>query len=205
MDEQMLRRCIERINAGDVEAAGAAFEALEGYVRIAVRRRLDRRIRARLDSRDVVQSAFADALLGILRGGWRFAGPAQLLGLLKRIATRKVVDRYRKHETSMRAEQPLGKTSPGELPATDQPGPIQEAEGREFRDRILRACPAPHREIIRLRMEGFRIGEIAERTGLHEGSVRRIIHGVARELSLAPRIACRSRRAPDRQGTPRDG
>ena len=36
-------------------------------------------------------------------------------------------------------------------------------------------------------MNGFRLGEIAARTGMHEGSVRRILYDLARRLAVARR------------------
>jgi hypothetical protein len=40
-------------------------------------------------------------------------------------------------------------------------------------------------------MNGFRMGEIAARTGLHEGSVRRILYDLARRMSITRRVAFR--------------
>jgi RNA polymerase sigma-70 factor (ECF subfamily) len=49
---------------------------------------------------------------------------------------------------------------------------------------MLRDCPPEHRAILQLRREGFRLHEIAARTGLHEGSVRRVLRQLARDLAL---------------------
>ena len=89
-------------------------------------------------------------------------------------------------------EQSLGETAPVNLPDTLTPRPSEEAQGREFWERVLQACPPAHREIVRLRMNGFRLNEIAARTGLHEGSVRRILYDLARRLSIARRTAADS-------------
>ena len=54
---------------------------------------------------------------------------------------------------------------------------------------MLERCPPAHRELLRLKRQGLPVAEIAARTGLHEGSVRRILYDLARRLSLARRIA----------------
>ena len=161
------------------------FRAYEPYLRIAVRRRLGPRLRSKVDSVDIVQSVFADVLRGFRDGGWRFAGRPQLLAFLRRIAWRRLADRYQKHGPAMEREQSLGETPSRSLPGATQPRPSQEAQGREFWERILKSCPPAHHEVVRLRMNGFRMAEIAARTGLHEGSVRRILYDLARRMSIA--------------------
>ena len=48
---------------------------------------------------------------------------------------------------------------------------------------MLDLCPPEHHEVLVLRREGLPLVEIAARTGLHEGSVRRILRRLARELT----------------------
>ena len=43
-----------------------------------------------------------------------------------------------------------------------------------------------HHELLRLKRQGLPLQEIAARTGLHEGSVRRILRQLARQLALGP-------------------
>ena len=50
---------------------------------------------------------------------------------------------------------------------------------------MLELCPPEHHDVLRLRREGLRLEDIASLTGLHEGSVRRILRQLARQLALA--------------------
>jgi RNA polymerase sigma-70 factor (ECF subfamily) len=184
MSEDNLTHWIDRLNQGDTEAVERVLVAYEPYLRIAVRRRLGRRLRTKVDSMDIVQSVFADVLRGFRNGGWRFTGRAQWLAFLRRIAWRRIADRYEKHGKALQCEQPLAETASHGGAVSAAPRPSQVAQGREFWERILQACPPAHREAVRLRMSGFRLAEIAERTGLHEGSVRRIFYELARRLSI---------------------
>jgi RNA polymerase sigma-70 factor (ECF subfamily) len=49
---------------------------------------------------------------------------------------------------------------------------------------MLALCPPAHHDVLRLRREGLRLEEIAARTGLHEGSVRRILRKLARQVGF---------------------
>lgn len=184
MSHESLDHWIGRLNDGEVEAVEPVFRAYEPYLRIAVRRRLSPRLRSKVDSGDIVQSVFADMLRGVRDGGWHFAGRPQLLAFLHKVARRRLADRYRKHGPALEREHPLDEAPSRSLADAAQPRPSQEAQGREFWEGVLRACPPAHHEVVRLRMKGFRMGEIASRTGLHEGSVRRILYDLARRLSI---------------------
>jgi RNA polymerase sigma factor (sigma-70 family) len=189
MNHELPDHWIGRLNEGDVEAVGRVFIAYEPFLRIAVRRRLSRRLRSKVDSGDIVQSVFADLIRGVRDGGWHFAGRSQLEALLRRIAWRRLADRYQKHSRALAHEHSLDETPSQSLGDAAQARPSQEAQGREVWERILRACPPAHHEVVRLRMSGHRMGEIAERTGMHEGSVRRVLYELARRLSIVRRAA----------------
>ena len=48
-------------------------------------------------------------------------------------------------------------------------------------------CPPAHREMLELKRQGIPLAEIAERTGLHESSVRRILYELAKRLAATRR------------------
>lgn len=185
MNDELLDHWIERLNNGEAEAVEHVLLAYEPALRIAVRRRLGRRLRAKVDSMDVVQSVFANVIHGFRAGGWRFAGRAQLHAFLRRIAWRRLADRYQENRKVLDREQSLGETESLSLPDTQSPRASEVAQGREFLDRVLQSCPPAHREVVRLRMNGFKMSEIASRCGLHEGSVRRILYELARRMSIS--------------------
>ena len=191
MSEVTLDRWIERLNNGESAAVEPVLRAYEPYLRIAVRRRLGRRLRVKVDSMDIVQSVFANVINGFRNGGWRFDGRPQLYAFLRRIAWRRLADRYQEHRKVLDREQPLAETAAQRFPDAGTPRPSQVAQGRELWERVLQACPPAHREVVRLRMNGHLLSEIAARTGLHEGSVRRILYDLARRMSLTRRTATR--------------
>jgi RNA polymerase sigma factor (sigma-70 family) len=189
MNSGSLDQWIGRLNEGDLEAVARVFTAYEPYLRMAVRRRLSPRLRSKVDSADIVQSVFADLVCGMRDGGWNLTGRAHLEALLRTIAWRRLADRYQKHARAVDRERSLCDTPSQSLRDRAQARPSQEAQGREFWERVLGACPPAHHEVVRLRMSGHRLSEIAERTGMHEGSVRRILYELARRLSIVRRSA----------------
>ena len=115
MTEDSLDHWIERMNQGEAEAMERLLLAYEPYLRIVVRRRLGHRLRTKVDSIDIVQSVFANVLNGFRKGSWRFAGRPQLRAFLRRIAWRRLADRYQQHREGLVREQSLDDTAPRSL------------------------------------------------------------------------------------------
>jgi RNA polymerase sigma factor (sigma-70 family) len=175
---------LEQLNSGDDAAAEQVFVRYEPYLRKVVRRLLSVELRAKFDSIDVVQSVWGDLLSRFRAGGIRFTSAAQLRAFLVKATRNRFIDRVRRHRTAARLERPLGETDRNALPPSFLPHASEFVEAGELWQRLLALCPAEHHQILRLRRQGFTLKEIADHTGLHEGSVRRIL----RNLSL--RLAC---------------
>ncbi len=182
---------IERLNEGDISAAERAFLAFGPYLRMAVRRRLNGPLRSKLDSMDVVQSVWADVLSRCRDGGWRFTDGSHFRAFLVKAVRNRLVERRRQHHRAIETEQSLAETAPEDLPRAGEPRPSEIAQGNELWKRMLEQCSPAHREILFLRREGLLLAEIAARTGMHEGSIRRILYDLARRLAVPRRTAQR--------------
>ena len=183
MNGHTLEYWIKRLSEGDAEAVEPVFRAYEPYLRIAVRRRLSSRLRTKVDSADIVQSVFADVLGGFRDGGWSFAGEAQFLAFLRRIAWRRLADCYQKHRRALSGERPLSETPSREHPPSRLPRPSQIAQGHELWNHLMEGSSPLHQEVVHLKSKGLKLAEIAARTGLHESSVRRILYNLARQYA----------------------
>jgi RNA polymerase sigma factor (sigma-70 family) len=181
--EEHLDDLIDRLNDGDVAAAERVFLAYEPYLRIAVSRQLNGGLRAKLDTMDIVQAVWADVLIGFREAGWRFSDRRQLRAFLLTLARNRLIDRRRHFRRAIEKERPLHEASPGDLPATKLPRPSEIVQGQELWVRMLDQCPPQHRELLRLNRQGLNLTEIATRTGLHEGSVRRILYALAKKVA----------------------
>lgn len=178
---------LEKLSVGDTAAAEQVFLAYEPYLRKVVRRQLNRQLRVKFDSIDVVQSVWADVLQGFRQSGWRFANAAHLRAFLVTVTRNRFIDRYRQHRTALNREQPIVGADSQQGPVSRQPRPSDVAQADDLWGQLLQICPPEHHELLRLKREGNSLQEIAARTGLHDGSVRRILRKIARQFALTQR------------------
>lgn len=170
---------IDRLGRGDVDAVAAMFAAYAPYLRAIVRCRMADRLRGQFDSADVVQSVWVQVLRQIGRPGWEVTDERQLRALLATIARRRLITRIRRTPDD---GDPVGAVD--ELPAVGQARPSEVVQADDVWDKMLDLCPEDHHPVLAMRREGVPLAEIAARTGLHEGSVRRIIRRLASALAL---------------------
>ena len=189
MSVDHLDELIERLNDGDIVAAERAFLAYEPYLRMAVRRQLTGPLRSKLDSMDIVQSVWADVLCRFREAGWRFEDRSHLRAFLMKVARNRLIDRRREHHRALEQERPIHETDARDMAYASQPRPSEVAQGHELWELMLEKCPPAHREILQLKRRGLPLAEIAARTGLHEGSIRRILYDLARRLAVPRKTA----------------
>jgi RNA polymerase sigma-70 factor (ECF subfamily) len=176
---------LQQLCSGDTDAAERVFREYEPFLRKVVRRHLHPRLRVKFDSADVVQSIWADLLVGFRGARWTFTSAAQLRAFLIKATHNRFLDRVRQSNPSLAREQPLELTAAERLPPAADARPSEMAQADDVWEKLLALCPPDHHEVLRLRRQGLSRGEIAARTGLHEGSVRRILRRVARQFAFA--------------------
>jgi RNA polymerase sigma-70 factor (ECF subfamily) len=187
-----LESLLEALSSGDPEAAEQALATYEPYLRKVVRRLLPARLRPKFDSIDVVQSVYGDVLHAFRDGHAQFNSVAELRAFLITATRNRFIDRVRQHNTAARLERPLDSVAQG-APAR-LPRPSESATANELWERMLALCPPEHHRLLELRRGGATAAEIALQTGLHEGSVRRVLRNLSLRLALhdpAPEAACR--------------
>lgn len=171
---------IARLNRGEPEAIDRVLREYEPYLRMAVRRRLEGPLRVKLDSMDLVQSVWADVIGGLRQAQWNFQDRTQVRAFLLRVTLNRLIDRRRRHRRALEKERSLAQAA---LPPSPRPRPSEYAQERELWDNLYSDCSPRHREVLVLRRQGLSATEIGERVGLHEGSVRRILYTLARQLA----------------------
>jgi RNA polymerase sigma-70 factor (ECF subfamily) len=172
---------LEKLTSGDDAAAEQVFRTYEPYLRMVVRRHLSPELRARFDSLDVVQSVWVHMLRGFRQAGKRFTDVAHLRAFLVQLTRHRLVDRLRRDRLAIERERPLEAGVESGLQAGG-PQPADVVQADELWEQLLDLCPPAHREILHLKREGALTGEVAVRTGLNEGSVRRILGALSRRL-----------------------
>ena len=183
MKTSPLDALLERMASGDAEATGQLFVHYEPYLRVVARRHFSPGLRVKFDSEDIVLSVWADVLKGFREAGWRFANATQLRAFLVRLTHDRFIDRFRQHRTAVQREQSLTHGDWEEILSDRKPQPCDVVQANELWQELLDLCPPEHREVLKLKLAGAVSAEIATRTGLHEGSVRRILCTLARRLA----------------------
>ncbi len=176
-----------RIRAGDEDAARELLTRYEAQVRLVVRRQLPRLLRSRFDSLDFLQSVWGSFFQRIRAGTADFENPRHLIAFLAKTARNKIIDENRRaasRKGDMRREEPLclEGTRPRDLIANDDTA-SEVAEAKEMYGRLRELLPEGRREILELRAAGCPTSDIAERLGISERTVRRVLEGLLRQMT----------------------
>jgi RNA polymerase sigma-70 factor (ECF subfamily) len=190
MGDAEFDRLMSRARDGDEAAFATLLAAFEADVRMMVRVRLPQSLRGQFDSMDFVQAVWQSVLADRQTLGSGFSSAGHFRGYLAGVARNKVWEEYRKRTQTRKydlgREEPLyvrrgGRERPREV-ASHDPTPSQEAQAGDRLNQLISGRSAREAEVVELRRQGLTFAEVAERTGLHERAVRRIIEDVRARL-----------------------
>jgi RNA polymerase sigma-70 factor (ECF subfamily) len=178
---------IARVRGGDADAADELVRRYARAVRTAVRVRLtDPGLRRHFDSMDIYQSVMASFFIRAAAGQFDLAEPAQLVGLLVKMAKNKLLVQARRHGRQKRdfmREVSLGE---GVSIADTRPGPVTVASAKELLAALLDRLTPDEQQLARRRAAGMGWAEIAEELGESPQAVRmRLSRAIAR---VAPKL-----------------
>jgi RNA polymerase sigma factor (sigma-70 family) len=191
MNSAPLDDLLNKLCDGDDAAAARVFTEYEPYLRTVVRRLLPERLRPKLDSVDIVQSVWGDLVEGFRAAGWRFANAHQLRAFLVKVTRNRLVDRLRVQDRVLAHEQPLGNDFLDGIAGAAHATPSKHVQADDLWRQMLELCPPEHQRILWLKRQGASMDEICRETGLHPGSVRRILRNLAGELGRRSLAAAR--------------
>jgi RNA polymerase sigma factor (sigma-70 family) len=180
MNHSALEPLLEKLCSGDTAAAEQVFLEFEPYLRKVVRRLLPLHLRSKFDSTDIVQSVWSDVLQGFRGSGWKFGSVDHLKGFLVKATRNRFIDRYRQQNPISQIEHSLSESTP----LASHLGPGEAMQADELWQRLLTLCPPEHRPVLDLKRQGAAMNEIVAKTGLHPGSVRRILRNLAAQIAL---------------------
>src|SRR3954466_12412319 len=154
MSEEPFAELINRIRAGDEQAAADLVRRYEPEIRREVRFLLrDPFLRRSFDSMDICQSVMGSFFLRAALGEYDLSRPEDLVRLLISMTRNKVVDATRRQRAQRRDHRRATSLEAVDI-ASVTPSPSQVAEGREllaaFRDRLS----AEERRLADLRSQG---------------------------------------------------
>jgi RNA polymerase sigma-70 factor (ECF subfamily) len=183
MKSTSLDELLDKLCGGDEAAAAHVFLEYEPYLRKVVRRLLPNRLRPKFDSVDIVQSVWGDLLTGFREAGWRFTSINQLRAFLVKVTRNRFLDRLRHHDRLLPHEELLARRDLDRFQADANGAPSKQFEAENLWQRMLELCPVEHQEILRLKRHGASMEDIVRATGLHPGSVRRILRNLASQIA----------------------
>ena len=168
---------LARVREGSQGAAGELYGRYAHRLLALARAKCGTDLAARVDVEDIVQSAFASFFRGAKQGFYSAPGGDELWNLLLVIAVNKIRAQGAYHRA---AKRDVRKTVGGDALAAggfDPPADDTAAAGLLglVVEEVLGRLPEPHRPMVRLRIEGYEVAEIAARTGRSKRTVERVL------------------------------
>lgn len=190
-DDATFTGFIQRIRAGDDQAAEELVRRYEPLIRREVRLRIeDERLNRAFDSMDVCQSVLASFFVRAAAGEYDLDEPQNLVRLLVSMARNKLASKARLEHRQRRDHRRVTVTDPEAMNELmdGQPSPSEILSRRELLERMRASLSEEEREIADLRVEGLAWEQVAERLG-GNGNTRRMqltrgIERIVRELGL---------------------
>jgi RNA polymerase sigma-70 factor, ECF subfamily len=178
-DKSLLRR----FRSGDDGAAADLYRRYAGRLRALASAQCAMDLRVRFDADDIVQSVFRTFFQGLRESAYEVPEGQELWGLLFVIALHKIRNQANFHRA---AKRDIGQTVGGEFLTTHFASDeaslnyllvLIEDEVKEY--------PPVNRQIVRMRIEGYEVGEIVRATGRSRRTVERVLQNFRQRLSDA--------------------
>jgi RNA polymerase sigma-70 factor (ECF subfamily) len=150
---------------------------------------LPERLAGRIDSEDVVQSAYRSFFAGAQAGRYDLERGGDLWNLLVTITLHKLFDQVERYSTQKRAvhrEQPFSSEKALQglqaCLAADEPSPLEAVALIDRIEQLMRRLEPWEPSILELRLQGHDLNEIAARTQWSQRTVRRVLDKVKGHL-----------------------
>jgi RNA polymerase sigma factor (sigma-70 family) len=190
LDDVAFATLIENARLGDEAAVAALLGRFEPEVRTMVRVRLPRILRNQLDSMDIVQAIWTSVFAGKPDEVAQFTDVGQFRGFLAGVARNKVYEEHRRRTRTKKYD--LGREErlyvrKGERDITREvvasdPTPSEEVQADDRLDQLTKGRTPEEVRVVKLRRQGLTFDEIAQRLGISERSVRRVIESIRERM-----------------------
>ncbi|HXD88209.1 MAG TPA: sigma-70 family RNA polymerase sigma factor [Urbifossiella sp.] len=174
---------IRRYRSGDEAAATSLYLRYAHRLRALAKDYCTGNYARRFDADDIVQSVFRTFFAGVRQRGYDVPPDGELWGLLMVLALNKVRNLVDYHRAGKRAVQQTASVTD-----LDQQNILAADENaaaflRLVLEEQLAGMPESNQTIVRLRIEGHEVAEIAERTGRSRRTVERVLQEFRVRLS----------------------
>lgn len=166
----MFRALIQRVRAGEREAAAELVRQYEPEIRRFIRLQLNHsRLQRTVDSGDIFQSVFLKFYVRVMGGQFDLEEPIQLLRLLATMARNRITDHARKPSARDRDGGP----ELWESIAAGGASPSDAVAEEELLEQVLRRLTAEDRDLAQKRHEGRSWQELADEYGRTAEALRK--------------------------------
>jgi RNA polymerase sigma-70 factor, ECF subfamily len=175
------RSLLRRFEGGDEEAATALYRRYARRIHALVKAQCAAKLGARLEPADLVQSIFGKFFQNASKGFYEVPEGEELWGLLLVIALNKVRDKATYFYAAKRDAGTLQEVD------AEVPDPRGEDEAFALLQMVVREAvaelPPAHQAIMELRLQGYEVAEIAERTQRSKRTVERVLQDFRHRLA----------------------
>jgi RNA polymerase sigma-70 factor (ECF subfamily) len=174
-----------RIQAGEDDAATALYTRYAERLMQLANRSAGDDLSARVDAEDIVQSVFRTFFRRVSDGHYLIPEGEELWKLLLVIALNKVRMIAEHHRAAKRDVSHTRSMGTHEVANTTDATEVL----RMTIDDILVTLPDSHQQVVYARIDGYEVGEIAERVSMSRRSVERILQSFRKRLEKTLKIS----------------
>jgi RNA polymerase sigma-70 factor (ECF subfamily) len=189
MTQDNSRDLLARWRAGDQQAAAELVGRYADRLLALARSQLPSKLARRVDAEDVVQSVYRSLFTGAREGLPDVQRGGDLWGLLVTITLRKIYDQVERNAAGKRAvsrdvsfgtEDSLLRLQPDVL--AQYPSPLAAVALADELEKIMRSLDPLERRMFELRLQGFKLEEIAAEVDCSERTVIRALKEIKQRL-----------------------
>jgi RNA polymerase sigma-70 factor (ECF subfamily) len=180
MEPQSVESFVKLLRQGDPDAARTVFDQYVDKLVGMARKRISQRLASRIDAEDVVQSVFRTFFHRAKEGQFEFHDPDDICKTLARITLHKVFRQVAHHQAAKRdAGREMGSGDDAQDLVVNlvsrEPTPEEAATLLDHMEHFLAQLKPQDREILELRMQGHSTIDIAEKLGITDRKIRRLM------------------------------
>jgi RNA polymerase sigma-70 factor (ECF subfamily) len=171
------RSLLRRFRSGQSDASTQLYLRYAKRLQALAASRSSPELARRVEPEEIVQSVFRTFFRRAARGEYDIPDGEELWKLLLVIALNKVRAAGAFHRAAKRDMRQTAGGAAFDRAVEAEPGRDEAALAvlRMVVDELLEAMPAPHRQMVEMRIEGYEVAEIAERAGRSKRSVERVL------------------------------
>jgi RNA polymerase sigma-70 factor (ECF subfamily) len=189
MDDDQSANLLARWRQGDRGAADILFQRYASRLIDLARRRRPARLAHLVDPEDVVQSVYRSFFSAAREGRYEVQRGGDLWRLLVTITLNKLYHQVKRNTRAKRAADRechlIDADGAAGVPLhllSQEPSPAEAAALTDELEQLFTKLGPLERRMVELRLQGYQLDEIAERTDRSERTVRRVLEEVKEHL-----------------------